>query len=538
MASLSTPSGEIGKIACCTCGVLIAPNQANMCLACLSQRVNIGEGISTSGLVMMCTECGRFCSSDRWLKCEPESAELLALCLKAVHGLGRGKGSKKGGRGAKFVDASFIWTEPHSRRIKLNVTVEKELEEFNNAVVQQNLVVELVVRTRLCDICTKESTDQNWTTIVQVRQQVQHKRTLLNLENQLMKNGAANKALRVLGVKNGLDFYFATPNAAKSFTDHVLSCVPARRKESKSLVGADLSSNTYRFRISVHVEVVPICKGDFVLLPKKLSNALFGGKASSVLVDSIATTINLVDPVTNARAKLGEAKYWPNAFPAYASTKDMIEFIVLDVEPLDYAQAATPATSEAEPGKASEAQVGIVEVARASDFGVNDERFSVNSHIAAFLEAGDSVLGFDFANRVDDETVKGDLPSVVLVQKMKQPGEGDRRKKSKKKKKNGKKKQQKQQNLSQVEVEDLEDYDFDLEDDFEAMQLHSKTDADEDEDDSGNNESGSESESESDEAPKVDGGDEDGDALAELDGDALNEIDGDALAEVDHNALA
>jgi len=38
-----------------------------------------------------------------------ESRELLSLCLKKLKGLNR----------VKLVDAGFVWTEPHSKRIKV-----------------------------------------------------------------------------------------------------------------------------------------------------------------------------------------------------------------------------------------------------------------------------------------------------------------------------------------------------------------------------------------------------------------------------------
>jgi nonsense-mediated mRNA decay protein 3 len=52
-----------------------------------------------------------------WVRCALESAELLALCLKHIKGLKR----------VKMIDAGFIWTEPHSRRLKVKLTVQKEV---------------------------------------------------------------------------------------------------------------------------------------------------------------------------------------------------------------------------------------------------------------------------------------------------------------------------------------------------------------------------------------------------------------------------
>ena len=51
------------------------------------------------------------------MHCELESKEMLSLCLSKVQGLNK----------VKFIDATFIWTEPHSRRIKVKITVQKEI---------------------------------------------------------------------------------------------------------------------------------------------------------------------------------------------------------------------------------------------------------------------------------------------------------------------------------------------------------------------------------------------------------------------------
>lgn len=54
---------------------------------------------------------------NHWVTAELESKELLALCIKKIKGLTK----------VKLVDAGFIWTEPHSRRIKVKLTIQKEV---------------------------------------------------------------------------------------------------------------------------------------------------------------------------------------------------------------------------------------------------------------------------------------------------------------------------------------------------------------------------------------------------------------------------
>ena len=52
-----------------------------------------------------------------WVECDLESKELLHLCLRKIKGL----------KHVKFIDAGFIWTEPHSKRLKVKCTVSKEV---------------------------------------------------------------------------------------------------------------------------------------------------------------------------------------------------------------------------------------------------------------------------------------------------------------------------------------------------------------------------------------------------------------------------
>jgi hypothetical protein len=106
----------------------------------------------------------RWCASrylrPPWIACDLESKELLALCLKKVTGL----------KECKLVDAGFVWTEPHSRRIKVKLTIQKELD--SGAKLQQAFVIEYTVNPQQCDVCQRSYTNNTWGTCVQLRQKV------------------------------------------------------------------------------------------------------------------------------------------------------------------------------------------------------------------------------------------------------------------------------------------------------------------------------------------------------------------------------
>ena len=69
-----------------------------------------------------------------WIKAELESRELLTLLIKKL------KGTLTN---VRLTDASFIWTEPHSKRIKIKLTVQKEIQE--GAVLEQLIPVMLIL---------------------------------------------------------------------------------------------------------------------------------------------------------------------------------------------------------------------------------------------------------------------------------------------------------------------------------------------------------------------------------------------------------
>lgn len=73
-----------------------------------------------------------------WVVAALESKELLAICLRRLKGLNK----------VRIIDASFIWTEPHSKRIRLKITIQQEA--FTGTIIQQQFEVEFVVASQQC----------------------------------------------------------------------------------------------------------------------------------------------------------------------------------------------------------------------------------------------------------------------------------------------------------------------------------------------------------------------------------------------------
>merc|ERR1712087_459474 len=111
---------------------------------------------------------------------------------------------------------------------------------------------------------------------------------------------------------------------------------------------------------------------------------------------------------------------------AVASQEQLKEFIVLDVD-VDVDHNASSSTAHI--GKAN-LRACNMEIARAADFGRNDERMLVKSHLGGFIQPGDTVLGYEISTLTAgfDETEGAEAPlEVYLVKKPREKKEKKRR---------------------------------------------------------------------------------------------------------------
>jgi nonsense-mediated mRNA decay protein 3 len=150
-----------------------------------------------------------------------------------------------------------------------------------------------------------------------------------------------------------------------------------------------------------------VCKDDLVCIPKKTSNS-FGNINQLLICTRISNSIHLLDVNTLHTADISTTQYYRNPFNPMGSAKSMIEYYVLDVEPLGPVNGKRVLCD--------------VHVARMSDFGRNDEQFIARSHLGAILNPGDTVMGYDLAranfnNEDFDNLNTANLPDVVLVRK-------------------------------------------------------------------------------------------------------------------------
>ncbi|GAB6025122.1 ribosome-binding protein [Chamberlinius hualienensis] len=396
---------QITTILCCKCGIAIEPNPANMCMECVRSVIDITEGIPKQCTIYFCKGCERYLQPPtHWITCCLESRELLQLCLKKLKNLNK----------VRLVDASFVWTEPHSKRIKVKLTVEKEV--LNGAIMRQVFIVEYVVNSQMCDQCHRFEAKDFWKAVVQVRQMVNHKKTFYYLEQRILKHKAHENTLNIKAQHSGLDFYFASKDHARKFTEFLVAVVPCRYQTSQQLISHDVHSNVYNYKTTFSVEIVPICKDDLVCLPLKLAKSL-GSIGQLCICARIQSCIHLLDPKTGQTAELTSAQFWRDPFAAIGHTKQYNEYILMDIE-------NGAGLRFAGQGRVSQKLIiADAYVVRPSELGVTEVYDHCKTHLGHILKTGDSVSCFDLANaNINDpnfEKMKVDgLPSVVIIKKM------------------------------------------------------------------------------------------------------------------------
>lgn len=310
----------------------------------------------------------------------------------------------------RITDARFVWTEPHSRRVKVQITVQDSVAD--GVLMQQSFEVVYVVAYQQCRECAKSYTANVWRAAVQVRQKVTHKRTFLFLEQLILKHQAHRDAINIKEERDGIDFYFAHQNQAVTFINFLKSVVPTFTKESKHLISQDTHTGNKSYKFNYSIEIVPVCRDDLVALPLKIAKAA-GNITPLVLCHRIGTSVNLLDTNTLQTSEISADLYWRAPFAPLAGAPEMVEFIVMDIE-----------STGVRKGKwlLSEATV-----ARSSDLGVNDRTYFARTHMGNILHPGDSVMGYllnganfnsDSFDAIENSKAYGStIPDVILVKK-------------------------------------------------------------------------------------------------------------------------
>mmetsp|Transcript_3151 Transcript_3151/g.2879 ORF Transcript_3151/g.2879 Transcript_3151/m.2879 type:complete len:186 (+) Transcript_3151:325-882(+) len=182
-------------------------------------------------------------------------------------------------------------------------------------MLEQQCLVNFVVNDTQCEDCQRSFTPHQWMAKVQLRQKVNHKRTIYYLEQIILKNHYQKDCLGVKPKKNGIDFHFGTKAHAQKFIDYIHSAVPLQTKMSKELISSDPKSNTYNYKFTFLAEIIPICRDDLLVLPK---SQRIPGLGRVVMCYKLASLIRVLDIRNFRTGEIKSDRYWKQPFQVYA----------------------------------------------------------------------------------------------------------------------------------------------------------------------------------------------------------------------------
>jgi nonsense-mediated mRNA decay protein 3 len=264
----------------------------------------------------------------------------------------------------------------------------------------------------MCESCSRvQANPDQWVAAVQLRQHVSHRRSFFFLEQLILKHDAASKAIRIKQMDQGIDFFFGNRSHAVKFVEFLGKVVPVKSRSDKQLVSQDSKSMTYNYKYTFSVEICSVCREDLICLPPRVATNM-GNLGPIVLCTKVSNNIALMDPFTLRHCFMDADQYWRTAFKSFLSSRQLIEYVVLDVETI------SPETTVA----GMKCVLADAQVARVADFGKNDIIFNTRTHLGHLLNPGDYALGYDLhsanTNDIEMDKYKGlVLPDVILVKK-------------------------------------------------------------------------------------------------------------------------
>ncbi|XP_058746748.1 uncharacterized protein LOC131619694 [Vicia villosa] len=342
----------------------------------MSVEENITLGLPTKIKLIHCPQCNFYLRLPRiWIKLE--STIYLSFCLTKL------KFNISSYDEVKVLDAERVPFECDSKIFKARVYVQKEVT--NGEPLKQSYVVDFLQDDCVCEPCSEVQANPGpWLYVVQLRRHGSHARSFLQLEHVIMKHAVVANAERIQKMKNGTDFAFDDEVCARKLVDFITKQAPVRVYESKGVISDIENYSHYSCGYTFFVQVCSICCEDLIFLPPSVASSL--GNIGPVMICSRLTSfIGLFDPLTSKQTCIGADGYWGRPFLPLLTRKDLVEYVVLDVDEV-YIEVTL-----------NNKIFGLAnaEVARVNDLGENDTTFKIKTHLAHLLRKGDHALGYD-----------------------------------------------------------------------------------------------------------------------------------------------
>ncbi|KAI5193275.1 60S ribosomal export protein NMD3 [Nematocida minor] len=306
---------------CCLCGT-DSMFDSPMCFNC-SVRELPKLKLETSRQVDRCSTCMRYSvPPSGWTTLRFEGPEMLAYLLKKIPELAK----------LKLVDAYFIHSEEHSKRVRMKVSIDRSSELGMFGIEHsEELDVTWVIKGKHCLDCARAASNQTWSCVVQLRQKSQSKQTLLLLEQAILKAGLHDETTDIKGEQDGIDFFYNSRTALLKLVRFIEEYAPTKVKISEQLVTLDKKSSNSRYKFAYSVEIPALNVNDLLHIPPVLAKKL--SLTQMCIVIRISKSILLAD--TKGQVKdLGKVDYFRFAkeIRVLGSAKTQTVFEVVEVE--------------------------------------------------------------------------------------------------------------------------------------------------------------------------------------------------------------
>eukprot|EP00980_Cylindrotheca_fusiformis_P014694 scaffold4001_cov94-Cylindrotheca_fusiformis.AAC.12 len=267
------------RVPCCLCGTMTFPNKnANQqCATCLAQNkydlkseLQKGPGGAPHPMIYQCRTCKRYQRTPTLYEaCEPESPELLSICLKHLPALNNSNKYKA------VVDNLMV--------------VQRVMVHHPAMVHQEDVMVELYCAWKQCPDCCNHPT-----AIVQFRQR---------------RNDQFQKGLSTL--KQAIRSNASIRKNAQMFSNYLREVAPLKISTSQKEVvvstnSHDNNTTANRKHTTITCEMVPLCAQDLVVVDKTTcKNNKLAGQLILILkvVKAVVHAISASPP----RSKIGDS---------------------------------------------------------------------------------------------------------------------------------------------------------------------------------------------------------------------------------------
>jgi nonsense-mediated mRNA decay protein 3 len=359
--------------------------------------------------IIQCPKCDRWSvgmhNDHVWAAHAMESQGLLSACMKKIHALQQHQD-------VKILDASWIWTEPHSKRLKFFIDSERLIFE-QRLPIRQRVLCTYIIKNSQCRDCIIKNSDHTWSAQLQVRQ-TRGKEHTQNIEQILIRHKLGSLMNDVKMVRDGMDLCFDSKQSLERVQAVLLRSLPCVvRSTSKKLISRDAHTNVARTEHVVVVEVVPLLKNDLVLLGKPH----IAGKAVGI-VRRVTSTVQV--SLLRSQASGGKStssvgmhhhhvsltadKVFKNHVPVLIPAGErryLSRFIVLDVT-MHTVQPSADGDGDDDTGLVSMTSVNTLSSGRLSRAEVDvmreddsEVQYRCETDIGHVLQPGDTVLGYD-----------------------------------------------------------------------------------------------------------------------------------------------